>query len=525
MASANTYFENYAGTIWVQPDGPNTAPEPLLCADIDGLDESLGDITNRYCRDGSGNWVSTSRTQGTPSEITGDVVAWRGTTRNWLDKMKAEKCPFPMYITRSSCGREDVFLNYEEGHLLPFAYVTGSSSAQNVRRRAEDGEASSLVESTYSVSVQPPSVYFYKLLNSITTTAQSEVEPLRDIASCTTPICAGNCAGTPERACMSLVVVADSAVSPATANMHYSNDYAATWTTGTTDPFNGAGELGTGIASVVCFDLDATTTRMIVAQGDTVAATTMSVRYSDDSGTTWTAVDVGEAGEFCVHSGALFALDSSHIWMCTNLSNIFFSNDAGLTWTDQAAPAPGVDEVLNYIHFVDFDRGWAVGGNVAASGLFLETTDGGAHWNLADAEPAATAGIWVSVVDNNTVWCGTNAGAVWYSNNWGTTWTQRLLPITPTATGDGRFFGQYAGFIGGTRTVSAEVFPIVYRTMDGGYSWEYYQNATSFSTAVELFGLNAIQVCHENKVVAVGEQLVGGSSLVWTLKPNGSTWD
>ena len=61
--------------------------------------------------------------------------------------------------------------------------------------------------------------------------------------------------------------------------------------------------------------------------------------------------------------------------------------------------------------------------------------------------------------------------------------------------------------------------------MDGGYSWEYYQNATSFSTAVELFGLNAIQVCHENKVVAVGEQLVGGSSLVWTLKPNGSTWD
>ena len=519
---SNKYFQNFAGTVWVQPDGPNTTPQPLLCADMDGIDESLGDITNRWCRDGAGNFVSSSRTQGTPSEVTGDVVAWRSTTRNWLDKMKSEKCPFPVYVTRTSCGREDVFLNYEEGQLLPYAFVTSSASAQNVRRRGDDGEASELVEQTYSLSIQPPSVYYYKLDNSTTTNASSENEALRDITSCTVPLCEGNCAGTPERACMSLVAVADSAASPATANMHYSNDYAATWAVGTTDPFIG----GIGIASIICVQIDNTTDRLIAAQGTTIAGAAMVIQYSDDSGATWNEVTVGATnGEFCSHSGALFALDPSHIWICTDQANIYFSSDAGVSWTDQAAPAPVGAEVLNYIRFIDFDRGWAVGGNVAATGLYLETTDGGAHWNLATTEPAATAGIWVSIINGNTLWVGTNGGLVWYSNNWGTSWTQRLMPVTPTATGDGQFISPYAGYIGGYRTVSAELFPIIYRTMNGGESWEYYQNATSFSTSAEHFGLNAIHVCHENKVVAVGEQLTGGNALVWTLKPDGETWD
>ena len=133
---ANTYFQNFAGTLWVQPDGPNTTPQPLLCADLDSVDEALGDITNRWCRDGAGNWVSSSRTQGTPSEVTTDVVAWRSTTRNWLDKMKVEGCFFPVYITRSMCGREDTFQNYEEGQLLAYAKGTAASSSKAPRMDA-----------------------------------------------------------------------------------------------------------------------------------------------------------------------------------------------------------------------------------------------------------------------------------------------------------------------------------------------------------------------------------------------------
>ena len=272
------YFQNFSGTVWVQPDGPNTDPQPLLCADLDGIDESLGDITNRWCRDGAGNFISASRTQGTPSEVTADVVAWRSTTRTWLDKMKEEKCPFPVYIHRATCGREDSFLNFEEGQLLAYAFVVSAGTSQNVRRRADDGEGSELVEATYSLSFRPPSVYYYELANQITTNAQSENEPLRDITSCTTPLCAGNCAGTPERACQSLIVVADSAVSPATANMHYSSDYGVVWATGATDPFAGGAELGTGIASAVCVQIDKDTDRLIVAQGTTVAGVAMSIR-------------------------------------------------------------------------------------------------------------------------------------------------------------------------------------------------------------------------------------------------------
>ena len=521
MPVNSSYFDNYNGTIWVQPDGVNTAPVPLLCSDIDGIDEPGGDVTSRFCRRGDGSWETVNRSQGTPSGITGDVVSWETVTQQWLEKMRKERCPFPVYIHKVQCGREDTYLNYTKGKLLANSFVTTKASAQNVKRRADEGESSEKTEITYSLSAQPESEEYYKLIGTVTD-AQDEDLGLNDIITCTTPQCIGPC-GAAESACQYLQVAADSAASPTTANTYYSNDYAATWATGGTDPFLTEED----IASLVCFQIDADTERLIAALGTTGRGSAMVINYSDDGGATWVGeVEVGSVNdEYAIHSGALFALDNRHIWLCTDGANVYFSSDAGLTWTLQGVPDPAADESLYYVHFVDENYGWAVGGyRSTPTGHFIQTVDGGAHWTLAAAEPKTELGIWVSVIDNSRVWVGLDDGTVYYTNDWGANWTARGMPVTPVNTGDGRFIDEHCGFIGGYQTVGGNHYPIIYRTFDGGYNWEYYRHTTSFSIT-PTYGLNAIQVCSYNKVHAVGEQLTGGHSIVWTLKPAGATWD
>ena len=60
----DTYFDNFNGVIWVQPGGPNTISYPLLCSDIDGIDEPQGDVTGRFCLNADGTWTTVNRTQG-----------------------------------------------------------------------------------------------------------------------------------------------------------------------------------------------------------------------------------------------------------------------------------------------------------------------------------------------------------------------------------------------------------------------------------------------------------------------------
>jgi hypothetical protein len=517
---ANSYFDQDQGIVFVQPDGPNTETRPLLCVDVDGIDRPQGDVTTRLCKTATGGWTVVNRSQGIPGEITLDIVSWKPQQRAWLQKQVERACPIPVYINHTDCGRVDVFTNYVAGELFANGYITSKASATTARGRVNAGDgAAEKTEDTYSLSFQPGSQQYWDLVGTVTD-AQDEAEPLRDITTCTTPQCLGDC-GTLTDPCAEIHVVADSSASPSTADGYESADYAATWTAWAAQPFLG----GMDIASIVCIQIDRTTERIIVARGTTDAGP-MDVAYSDDGGATWTEVTVGSTNtEYAMHSGALFALNQRNIWLCTDQGNVYFSSDGGLTWTLQSVPAPAANESLYYVHFVDESFGWAVGGfRTTPTGHFIQTTDGGAHWAMATTEPKVELGIWVSVIDNNRVWVGLDDGTVYYTNNWGTTWTARTLPVTPTNTGDGQFIDEYCGFICGHRTVSGNLFPIVYRTVNGGFDWEYWQHTTSFSTAVEQFGLNALLVCGYNVAHAVGEQLTGGFSIIWTLKPAGETW-
>jgi len=516
------YFDEFDGMIFVQKDGPNTIPEPVPCATIDGVDQPRGDITRRFCRTGDGSIKTANTSQGTPSSATFSVMVWKMKRRDVFQRAMERRCMLPIYVAHGHCaGRQDNILSWEEYEIYQDPYITSKAKANLARGQREEGDTPAMVGLTYSVSADPTVHELYKLVTTTTTvgTTEAEDEPLRDITTCTIPRCPLVGCGAPKEPCDEIHVVADSAASPATAEGYESVDNAGSFDDWAADPF-GAGE---PIVSIVCVQIDEDTERLIVANGS-VGAASQEIAYSDDGGATWTTVAVGaSATELALHSGALFALDYRHIWLCTNEANVWFSSDGGLTWTDQNAPAPGANEGLWYIHFVDEHYGWAVGGfRTTPTGLLIQTTDGGEHWALATSEPQVELGTCVAVLDANNVWVGMDDGDLWYTQNWGTTWTQRTLPSTLTNIADVQFVDHYVGFICGYKAGSGNGVAVVMRTIDGGYTWEEYNLATEFDSAVEHFGVNALLICDVNEAHAVTED-IGDGSLVWTLKPAGWT--
>ena len=117
------------------------------------------------------------------------------------------------------------------------------------------------------------------------------------------------------------------------------------------------------------------------------------------------------------------------------------------------------------------------------------------------------------------------AGAVWYTQDWGATWTQRTLPSTLATTvgsADIQFVDHYVGALCGWKAGVGNGTGVVMRTIDGGYTCEEYNTAAEFDAAVEYMGVNALLMCDVNEIHAVTED-IGPVSQVWTLKPAGWT--
>jgi photosystem II stability/assembly factor-like uncharacterized protein len=507
------YFTDLMGMIWVQPGGPNTRPYPLFCHDLGDVDEPLGDVTTTLCQNAMGQWEVAHRSQGAPSSSTFTIETWLRKTRMWLQKQVERRCEIPVYVHWSECPPADVFLNYEEGLQLQDSYITNKSLSDSVKRRGEEGQEPTMVGQAFDLTSIPIPPHYWKLVKSIPTIAEEEA--LNDIAFCNAGRCDGPC-GAQEDIGTDGIIVADF-TTDAAADVWFTENGWGTGTAATTPPY----AVNMAIASAVCFYIDRDAVRHVVARG-TLDGGPADIAYSDDAGlTAWTIVDVGDTNdEHAVHGGALFALDQHNIWLCTDQGNIFKSEDAAVSWPDQNAPIPvGGAEALYCIDFVDSNFGMCVGGTTGVSSVLLTTTDGGEHWTLGTG-PAAAILTGVSVIDSIHAWVTTEAGALYYTDDFGLTWTARVLPSTPDALGDVDFLDRYNGTTAGFETVSGAELATIWRTFDGGFSWEEYQHDTAFDSAA-TYGLNSVVMLDPNHIFAVGEP-VDSLGLIMELSAKGS---
>ena len=132
------YFSADMGSLWVQTDGPNSEPLYLGCHDIGDIAEPGGTVTKRYCPDraGHGKWKVALTSQGIPGDVTFSITTYVGKTADYLQTLanKSAKCPFPVYVHQSTCGRKDVFMAYEAGTLLQNCRFTNRTKTNMAAR-------------------------------------------------------------------------------------------------------------------------------------------------------------------------------------------------------------------------------------------------------------------------------------------------------------------------------------------------------------------------------------------------------
>jgi photosystem II stability/assembly factor-like uncharacterized protein len=258
--------------------------------------------------------------------------------------------------------------------------------------------------------------------------------------------------------------------------------------------------------AAVCFYIDRDTVRHIVGRATTdIGAGVAEIGYTDDFGAacTWNQVDVGTtANEFFQYGGSIWAHNGRNIWAGSDQGAIYFSSDFGLTWTDQASP---LASAIYSIHFVDQNYGMAVG----AANVFAYTVDGGENWTAGTGPAAGDVLTGVRVIDNNRAWMtstGGGVGQVWYTNDFGANWTERLLPVVPDALGAIDLIDEYAITVVGWYDGGGTELPAIYRSFNGGFSWESYYYGTAFDSGA-TYGLNAVKMCSYNHLFAVGEPI------------------
>jgi len=476
------------GALWVQPDGPNTDPEYLGCHELGDVDAPEGDVTLLYCPDPSGpnKFKVKGSYQGAPGPVTFSIETVVTKVGDYLEKLK---CPVPIYLNFIECGRKDNFLSAARTEIFLRSRRTSRGLTKGAAR-TPDSQDESLIPTDWSAEEW---LTVFPVVGARKSTVESNA--LNAIHFCNDEACADDC-GAAQAICDTGYIGADAAAA-ATANALETTDEGASWAATSADPF----AADQNILAVTCFPLDASTTRILVARDDGAGAGNMEIAYSDDGGANWTTVTINSGSNAAVDSGALFALDNNHIWLVLAGGYIAFSSDGGTTWTIQEAGVTTTND-LHAVHFVDENHGMAVG----ASDTVLITSDGGDTWQTATATGGAQTINTVWMIDHNVAWVGNAQGHLYYTNDNGTTWTERSFGQT-TGAGNSingiQFVNELVGFLlydaaGPTGTV--------YRTRNGGFDWESITTPTNS-------GLNDLHVCNANLAWAVGEAQ-GGTGVI-----------
>jgi photosystem II stability/assembly factor-like uncharacterized protein len=455
------HFVSGEGILWAQIDGPNTQPYLLGCHQLGDVDEPQGDVELIYCPDPSGpsRFRVVNSVQGAAGAVTTSITT---DVTDELDYLERGRCAVPIYVHMSKAGRKDVFTNYDRSFVLTNARVT-SRGLTGLTARTPDDNARA--EMTFELSAEELVRVVRLSLNRQTLTETLAVNDLT--------FCNGESCRTTTSAGMDVCQIGFAAVDATVgvaANVLYTSN-GADWAATAVDPF-GTAENVTGVE---CFELGRDTTRVIVARGSADAGAPAEIAFSDDNGATWTSVNAGATnGQYAPSAQSLHAFDRNNLWLGTQDGYIYYSDDAGLTWAAQDSGVINTG-VWNAIHFSDELTGYAVG----AANAIAKTIDGGESWSVVTGPSAnaAVAATSLFVLDRNRAWVGYANGTLYYTLDGGTTWTQRSF----AGSGVGqvrsiKFINEYVGVMARN---NASPVGTVLMTIDGGFTWETVTTPTN----------------------------------------------
>lgn len=508
------YTTSEMAVLWVA-EGPNRAPNAIPCAVLESISIPRGGLESTYCWNAQiGKYERVSKRRGTPDEITFDIEELEGLTASDIETYIRKDCPLAFYVGVYECTPRRVFTGADRMKVIQNALLETEAESGMMGRDA--GVDTMLTTSWNADAVEK--AFALEEYGQTTT----EDQTIRDIAISGIDTCHGIC-GPISGKCDDLVAVCEADAGVAAGNVLVTANGGATWAAAAANPWAG---VNTDISSVVAFQMTETAWRWLCAlgTGGGGAGANMEVAYSDDSGATWTVVDMGAAtvGEAADHSGSLFALDRYHIWLGLDSGDMWFSNDGGATWTEQASANAGVDPI-NYVYFMDEREGCAVGGDGVASNFLMTTRNGGTDWAVTTTILGAATDVpWcVTMHDRNRFFVGCDQGELWFSEDGGTNWTRRLpdqgVPASATSIDeiyDITRVDEYRMFISGECTIGGNPYGFMGWTSNGGYDWEF---RTTVQANAVGDGMYAIVACHWNRAISVGGPSTTPLGMIYSL--------
>ncbi|MDQ3019736.1 MAG: YCF48-related protein [Bacteroidota bacterium] len=170
----------------------------------------------------------------------------------------------------------------------------------------------------------------------------------------------------------------------------------------------------------------------------------------------------------------VFFINDQKGWIVTDSSKILRTTDGGETWNMKTLP---LYSPLKTIFFINENTGWAAGGYFyfAHSGVVYKTIDGGSNWFLLSHSPEIED---IYFINSNTGFAGydgsgdfVSAGGIVKTTNGGSNWTGSFSSSYVISAV--KFENSDTGFaIGNYWDDTGNDTNIIYRTINGGISWE-----------------------------------------------------
>jgi len=233
----------------------------------------------------------------------------------------------------------------------------------------------------------------------------------------------------------------------------YSSDGGATWGTTDIDTLFSNETMGEG----TCVG------RNFVVLG----VTSHSLHYAPSAdiltGTeVWTEVLTGfAAGGDPV---AIWSLDPRTTWIVGNGGYIYFTADPTAGVSIQDAGVSTTENLLD-VHAYDTEHAIAGGEN----NVLVYTVNGGDTWQLLAGPEAGASLTAVWMWSQNTWMVGTSTGALWATNDSGTTWAEVPLPASVTRIDAIKFVDDTVGYMAVRTGANGEIM----RTTCGGSLWNF----------------------------------------------------
>jgi len=492
---SSSFVESLDGDLFVQETMADNW-EHLDCITVADLPLPLGDLTNIYCPDPArkGGVVAAGQIRGDPGQGTTTIDQPLGTTQNWLFE---RRCAFNGLVTWACDGQRGIPENFEVAAVLFDVNPTQPSiAAPVVRERGENVRILTPLEVSYT----DLRLVYHLAVNVLTVSNTAAANGITFLPE----QCAGKCSGARDACDEGYITLDgtlyDSEVKFATTGVN--------WAQTATDPFQEGGDS----TSPVVFTLwDGH--RVVVARMSASTHLPAEISYSEDWGTTWTDVDVGNV------VGAVFGRNGlvsygGRLYGAVSDGRIYMSRDIGDSWTLQEVGTTVED--LSGIAMLSTEVGYAVGDNNA----FLYTTNG-LDWYARVGPTVGVNLLSVAVNADGDVFVGAADGSVYRSDDGGQNWLQR----DGVTAGAWQTFGvgsiDWIGFDSDTRYFGYLVYntaaPVgtIYRSINGGATW---RAPTTGQVGNWNSGLNAVHICDQNHAFAVGEAH-DGNTMIAAVSP------